>query len=127
VVRRWYAVPGALALVFVVATVTFLVVRSGSDGQPGIALPTPSSTTAAGPNSPPTWDAPPNRSRFDVVPGEEVAFTVAASDPDGDDVVIVATFTDLEGGTIPEPDHVTCTRDRDPGPGDDRRWTVAPE
>jgi lysophospholipase L1-like esterase len=78
------------------------------------------------PNSPPTWSAPADRSRFDILPGTSTTFTVRASDPEGDPVNLSTRFFDGFGAPRTQPAFVTCNPDSDPGPAVSVSCRVAP-
>jgi lysophospholipase L1-like esterase len=63
------------------------------------------------PNRPPAWAStvPIEGSRFDIVPGKTGAFTLAASDPDGDPLNLTVRYETVNGLTRSMPSFVSCT------------------
>jgi lysophospholipase L1-like esterase len=109
----------AVAMTVVLGSVGLIALVATDDSAPA------SPTTTAGPNHAPTWSAPPDGSRFDVVPGQSRTFVVSATDPDHDPVRVLTRFTDQGGATIPRPAYVTCS-DTDRRPSVRLRCRVAP-
>lgn len=111
----------AVAMTVVLGSVGLIALITNDDSAPA----SPSSTTVAGPNHAPSWAAPADGSRFDVVPGDVANFEITASDPDGDAVRLLSEFTDVRGAKVTHPSYVTCS-DEDHRPSVRVRCRVAP-